>query len=550
MGLSSLLLLSPSVEGAVDQKSGVAAPDVFGETVDVRVVNVEAVVTDRDGNRVPGMAAGDFRLTVDGEEVPVQYFAEIRGGEGVSTSASSGRPCTPGPTCGWHGGPIETSYLVFIDEYFTTQRDRDLALERLRSELPALGPEDRMAIVAYDGDRVDMLLSWSRSGDELDTVLRDAERRPAYGFQRWAERRSYDLDRRLPAAYRFRRTAFDLTPEESFYSHLLADQVERTTLAAASTARGFAAPPGRKVMLLLTGGWPFDPVRFAVDSSFRAPFEPGVATGPDLYRPLVDTVNLLGYTLYPVDLAGNQATAFPGSLAAIADSASPRELSFDREQELHASLEFLAVQTGGKALINAKAEEPFAAAVADTRSYYWLGFTPDRRGDDRSHAIEVSLREPGYKVRSRRDYFDYSRSRELSLAVESALLFGNPPGPQPLEASLGAPRDQGRNRMVIPLTLLIPADAVAFVPADGGFTARLELRVAALGENGDSADVPVIPVDLVSPHRPAAGETFTYTTELSMRRRAHDMVVALNDPVSGAFLSTALQIAPLPGGST
>jgi VWFA-related protein len=549
-GIAVLICLLPAAAwGARRDAAPDVAPAGFGETVDVRVVNVEAVVTDRDGNRVPGLGAEDFRLEVDGQQVPIEYFAEIRGGDAIA-------PATPGEKNGWlavpgvvPGQPIATSYLVFIDEYFAMTRDRDLALERLRTELPALGPEDRMAIVAYDGDRVTMLSSWSQSPDELDSVLRGAATRPTQGFQRFAERRSFDLDRRLPAAFRFRRSVFDLTPQESFYARLLADQVERVTMAAASTARGFAGPPGRKVMLMLSGGWPFDPVRFAVDNSFSAASEPSVAAGADLYRPLTDTVNLLGYTLYTVDLAGNQSTGFDGSLALLSELDSPRALSFIREQELHAALDFLARETGGRALTNALSEEPFAAAVADTRSYYWLGFTPDRQGDDRSHAIKVSLDEPGLRLRSRRDYFDYSRGRELSLAVESALLFGHPLGPEPLEVRAGVPRFEGRGRMVLPLTLVVPADAVAFVPSAGGFTAHLELRVAALDDAGASAEAEVIPVTLVSHDEPAPGATFTYTAELRLRRRPHDMIAVLHDPATGALMSSALRITP-PAPST
>src|SRR5688572_17228697 len=59
------------------------APSDFGETVEVKVVNVEAVVTDRDGNRVPGLSADDFTLTVDGRPVPIRYFSEIRGGDAI-----------------------------------------------------------------------------------------------------------------------------------------------------------------------------------------------------------------------------------------------------------------------------------------------------------------------------------------------------------------------------------------------------------------------------------------------------------------------------------
>ena len=46
-------------------------PNLFSDVMDVRVVNVEAVVTDRKGNRVRGLGASDFELLVDGEPVPI-----------------------------------------------------------------------------------------------------------------------------------------------------------------------------------------------------------------------------------------------------------------------------------------------------------------------------------------------------------------------------------------------------------------------------------------------------------------------------------------------
>ncbi|MFY9825785.1 MAG: hypothetical protein WAM82_30705, partial [Thermoanaerobaculia bacterium] len=59
---------------AVGGPAGAAKPvtppasSSFGESIDVRVVNVEAVVTNRKGGRVPGLTAADFRLLVDGRE--------------------------------------------------------------------------------------------------------------------------------------------------------------------------------------------------------------------------------------------------------------------------------------------------------------------------------------------------------------------------------------------------------------------------------------------------------------------------------------------------
>ncbi len=55
------------------------------------------------------------------------------------------------------GAAVGTSYLVFIDDFFTRPPDRDRVIDGLIEQLPNLTPQDRMAIVAYDGKKVDML---------------------------------------------------------------------------------------------------------------------------------------------------------------------------------------------------------------------------------------------------------------------------------------------------------------------------------------------------------------------------------------------------------
>ena len=63
-------------------------PTPLGETIDVTVVNVEAVVTDRFGVRVAGMKKSDFRLLVDGVETEIEFFSEVHGGDVVERSES------------------------------------------------------------------------------------------------------------------------------------------------------------------------------------------------------------------------------------------------------------------------------------------------------------------------------------------------------------------------------------------------------------------------------------------------------------------------------
>jgi hypothetical protein len=95
----TLLTLAPSPRLLAQAP---AAPELepvyFDEAIDVRVVNVEAVVTGKDGKRVPGLTAKDFRLIVDGKPVPVEYFTEVEEGEAKSAGpAAEGAPAGSAP---------------------------------------------------------------------------------------------------------------------------------------------------------------------------------------------------------------------------------------------------------------------------------------------------------------------------------------------------------------------------------------------------------------------------------------------------------------------
>ena len=102
---------------ALAQQPPAEPASAFGEQIDVRVVNVEVVVTDKQGNRVTGLGPGDFRLRVDGKEVPIQYFTEVRGGQAIAPEeAGSGQSTAVyGLPALAPGSPVGTSYQVFYN---------------------------------------------------------------------------------------------------------------------------------------------------------------------------------------------------------------------------------------------------------------------------------------------------------------------------------------------------------------------------------------------------------------------------------------------------
>ena len=274
-------------------------------------VDVEAVVTDREGNRVRGLPAGDFLLRVDGAEVPVERFAEVE-------------------------GTVGRSYLVFVDDSRSIAVQRDLVLWEIERDLDRLGREDRMAIVAFDGARLHPLADWTGDREALAAAFSEARRRPATRSAAWS-----------------------------------AD-------AAAAALRSVAPAPGRKVMLVLSGGWP---------------------AGPSLQ--LVRDANRLGYTLYPVDVP-----------------------ALETERAPEDTLLALAEATGGRAALASNRLDALERAEEDTRSYYLLGFSPAWKADDRDHRIELEIRRPGLDVRARHGFPDLSAATLAGMESEDLLLSG------------------------------------------------------------------------------------------------------------------------------
>lgn len=550
--LLSALVWSGTPSSAQDTRSASPPQDpavpIFGDVVDVRVVNVEVVVEDKDGIRVSGLQPSDFRLLVDGQDVPIDYFTEVRGGEAIAAVAplSDDQNAPKAVPALDSGSAVGTSYLVFVDDFFSIKRDRDLVLRSLSAQAAALGPNDRMAVVSYDGKRLEMLTSWASNVSTLERAFRAAMERPAFGLQRQTELRLAVRDAQLS---RSSRSGFDRgvlgrveLPVRDFVERL-GEQVERSIDAASSALRGFASPPGRKVMLLLSGGWPLEPSQTVVAPGQLAIPERDLPGGPKLFQPLADTANLLGYTIYPVDVPGLEGD---GDIAADA-TVDDRDLSVgssrDKEQEVQAALFFLARQTGGKALVNSKRDQVFTTVASDTRSYYWLGFTPQRKGDDKRHRVEVELHRKGYRVRTRENFEDSSRRRELNNVVESALLFGNPPSSRSLAVEVGRPTKSGR-LLRVPLTVQVPIDEITLVTVGEQRLGEMELRVAALDEAGRRSSVSVLPIRVTVDRDLQKGERSPYVTAIDVRKVQQSVVVALVDLASGEMFSTTLTLNP------
>jgi len=513
-------------------------------------VQVEAVVTDKRGDRVSGLTREDFRLRVDGEEVPIDYFEEVRQGITVTEGerTRSGRDREGSSEIVGEEQMAGRDFLVFVDDYFTDRGTRKRLLKNLAKNVDTLGPKDRMAVVRFAGWGLEIRTDWTSSRDELADVFGELIKETPQDLTRSSEIASMsDSVLQLDDA--------KLTDRRR------RQQIEDVVSGMAVAMRAFADTPNRKLLVPVTLGWAFDPSRavgaatalntaeLARDAndigsaaprlgSLNATGAPtpagrgglsGQAEQADVYgdsplSPLVDTANLLGYSIYPMHLG----------------RPSPDDLQ-------RTSLWTVALETGGQIATEGGASTtPLVPVVADTGSYYVLGFSPERAFDDRRHALEVQARRPeGAEVRHRRSFVDLSRGTRRAMVTEEAIFLGREGGD--LDVTLGEAR-QGRGGSVeVPLTLRIPMDWVTMIPQNDErteYAGDLELRVAAMDKDGRRSETTAVPVRLSGPE-PPPGSVATYETAVQLRNAEEQrLVLYLYDRLSGESRATALEYQP------
>jgi VWFA-related protein len=525
-------------EEAVQEAAGSAGVEgAFVDTLDVQAVNVEVVVTDRNEDRVPGLTAADFRLLIEGKPVPVDYFAEIREGRPVVAPGTEEADLPPALTDVGAGEEVGTSYLVFIDELHSPRTLRNEALKVLARDLHVLGPRDRMAVVAFDSKRLHILTDWTAPGPALEETLRAAAKRRGH-----LEAGDLDIASDLKP---WNLTGETLSTDSSmqaadYEANVLKNLMAReVVMAAAGALRTFDPPSGRKVALILSGGWMFhakspDMDMVGMQESFR------VRDGFPVLRPLTDAANLLGYTMYPIQLAdmplpgagdrdqGN-GTMFTGM--------SRGAVGYVMRQS---GLVFSAEETGGRFL---KAGAPHLKRISeDTRSYYWLGFT-STAADNKRRSLEVELVRKDLKVRSRSSFLPLSRSVRSAMMVEGALLTGRAmPHARPMEVLTGEVEEKGPLTAQLPLTFRIPAEAITFLPQDGRLIAHLQLWIASIDRQGRRSEVTVTPISFAVAEAPGPGQRVVYRSDILVRKAEQEVQLALIDAQSGEALNARIRL--------
>lgn len=485
----------------------------LGETIDVSIVNVDAVVTDRQGNPVRGLTKDDFQILENGKPQAITNFSEFEGATQTGVSVPHTQPRT---------------IIVFIEHFRAPEFRRDPFFAGVRDFLHrTVRPGDAVKIVSFARSMetrlnfTDNLASIDRTLDQIasesgpgvdavtfqDHLLGEAftssinasRTRPSLrgGGSTWPD------ETRAPAS-----------AEETFRFMRMREKV----MAITSLMNSIAGSDTKKVFVMAVRR--FSPS--GMDASLGLDsLTPSYGWSSSNRRDAIidyvsKTANANGITVYPLLPEGLGREGFG------------TDALFD-DQVLHSQLPYLdqvARQTGGKLAWGRDIEKDLPKAAADLDAYYSLGYRASTRNIDRARSIIVKPKNPDYKIRSRREYVEKSDQTRMRERVLATLLDQAPPSSMNITVEAGRPRYFNKGRYTIPVTVHIP---VAALMTDGG-RGQFSVFIGWSGTAGELGQV----TQQSQKFKLAADmpETFTYTFDVLADESTDRLSVGVFDELS------------------
>ena len=598
--LQAVALLSLcSLAGAAQAQPEPApeAPSTFGETIDVRVVNVDVRVTDRDGNPVTGLEADDFEVRENGRPVELSNFFEFSDGldaserERAARGARGGRRGDRPPSDLNRFIPAEPpppehrlSLMVYIDNNNLTPTDRNRLLPFLRNFLSVqLSPYDRAMLAVYDKGRFEVALPFTteawRVAEATGEVAGVVGSRDRIESQRLDILRELNQDDEVPPRYS---AVMDLIRD---FAAMIRSEVDASIVNLENAIRAMAGLPGRKAILYISNGLPMRPAEdlfraleerfddrrgrwrttnqspFADVELFDDPRSIDAANASleayqyDLSRrfdELASLANANGVTFHSVAAAGARISGMN-----TADLRFSTSIEFTRAANLEEPLLRLADRTGGRAIVNTRNfAGGFDRIATDLQNRYSLGYSPTHVERGRTHRIEVELTDEAKRryrgrltLRHRDSYVDKPASAEMAdltlaaLAMEEA---ANPIGVRiaPVRGP-GSELELDNGDIQSRMLVAIPIGPLTLAPAAGGHEARVRLWVQVIDGEGRVSEVTEHPVPVLVQEgeiENARGLSWPFAVDVVTAPGPHRVAVGVRDDLAATTSVATLDI--------
>lgn len=532
-------------------------------------VEVDAVVTDENGNFVRDLTAADFEVLEDGQPVAIDAFSLVD----LPIEAGGGAPAAgeDAPAEEPFTAEIVTNdrdfdgriYLIVLDANqiapLRTTQTKELAR---RFVLENMSGSDQAAVVHIGSDKISQDFTSSKR------LLLDSIDRFTGQKLRSAVLNKFD-DATLKAG-----AEGGFEPARDHEAVERAAKARQSMQSVENLANYMAGIRGRrKAMLFISEGISFNmydtigPSRLGYDlyrdnDSTEAQYAAEIAL--DMQN-MVETATRANVVIYSVDPRGltsesdeamqltgavgegglTGSAAAGGAVAADPETASsPENVIRGLREELnrsHTQLRSVAEQTGGLALVNTNSfADGFERIVEDNSTYYLLGYNTPPKYDGRFHEITVRVKRPGLEVRARKGYYALKTNPADAGGPEPDVLRDLLASPMPMSGltmrvDSSVFRGDGA-RGLVRVTVELDPESIDFAEAGGAFTNTVELAFVAYNLDGNAEVNGSKTLDLsLQPQNREAVEThgLRYATEFALAPGRYQIRLAAKEAVGG-----------------
>ncbi|HEY0156070.1 MAG TPA: VWA domain-containing protein [Thermoanaerobaculia bacterium] len=507
----------------------------FGEVIEVSLVNVDVIVTDRAGNHVRGLTADDFELYENGKLQPVTNFAEYRGSGATRTVVAAAQGTPSAPAAAEAAPPQKRNILVFVDKLQVHGRERRQLFDGVKQFLRrSVRPGDAVGIASW--------VSGPRSAQELTDDMKQldaaldklAAERGKVQKSEWdyieLEKTQLEWYYAQGASIGSGGSAGVLASQYDAAARVVLD-VRQKARSITSLMQTMAGAEGQKILVLLSH-------RFAPNSGaeYTGIGNDMAITADAQIGEMVNVAKANGIRVYPLyatlgdlDVGETASLQGPPALNAATQRSSLRNIETS-------SLMNIANETGGVAGTGlGDIEKVFTSISEDLESYYSLAYRATEPNRGQPKRLTVKVKNGAYRVRTRRDVVDRTSETLLRQRIIASLL--QPPRVEgfPVNVFLRKARTES-GLLHLPLQIKVPVSALTLLPDgaakhSGGFS----VYIAWAGELGTSSDITKrsYPVAVEAAQLAASkSQVITYDVEFAATRAVDRVVVAVVDDVT------------------
>ena len=501
------------------------AEPTFRESVEVRVMDLDVVVTDSKGQPVRDLKKEDFRVRIDGKDMPIDYFTRVEAGTIHAPDLAAASPDRVLQEYQKGGEAyVPRHFLIYVDSGHLSPGLRNRAVESLKDFVTRLGPSDSARIVVFDRSSKSVT-EWTTSKEQLLDGLSRLDKSLGMSRLMTELQTMRDIDstpRRMRAS--FARSYTD--QERRAVTELLKDlDTQVSTLVPLS---------GKKSILFVSGGFDFQP-GYAM-TSYALGASAGLASidtrnmGAEVDA-VTRRANALDVTINALDARG----LAPEGVSAANDDplASRGGFSFFARQDSQTGLVTLARETGGLALLNSNdLQKGLSRVYEESSTYYSLGVNLSKLGAAGYRKVQVDVGKPGLEVRARRGYAVLPAEDLARAGARATILTNVSYSSLPVELKI-APAHKGKKLYEMPVLVTIPSSGLTFLPEGETTRASAEIYVGAIDDSGNTSDIGREVAVFTLPKGAPGSTPLTHQLTLATKKGNYRIVVNVRDAATG-----------------